>query len=313
MTGVADAVLVGLIAVLVVIFLVGIVVYGGSVVNQVSVLTQRLEFALVQVEVQFANVLANAVEIFGGLADVAGQAFAGLIPQVVGAFNSVATYFEDQLRSIIKQVQNNVFGTSGQVSNQILAGIQSIGGAFSTTITQIQNFFGSLYNQVLGLMSQAVMFVITLVNAIINQVVNGIASAIVFVVEGIEFIVAQIGQIISTGLAQIPGLINDVEAFFNLLMGGAENGIQIMINALTAFAVQIVNTFAPVPWGVVCTLRCVCSFVPLIHCPITTCCACCPGGSCGACVSGCCPCFDPGFFPANCCTNNSSCGICSCN
>jgi phage-related protein len=315
MAATTDSILVAIIAVLVIVFLIGIIVYGGDITNQISVLTQRFQTALITAETEFASVVVNASTIFGGLADVAGQAFAGLVPKIVASFTLISNYFTDQLRAIIKQVQNNLFGSSGTIANQIVSGIQSASSAFVTTFEQIQNFFTGIYNQILGLVSQAVMFVISLVNAIINQVVNGIATAIIFIIEGIEVIVADIGQIITTGLAQIPGLINDVETFFNGLVAAASASLQTVLNALTVFGNDIISTFQAVPHYTICILRCFCSWLPLITCPIGCCCSCshCPGFNCNNCDTiGCCPCTTACFFPANCC--HGSCGgICACN
>ena len=306
-----DAVLVGVIAVLLIGFLVLIVVYGGNVTNEVNILTEQFQTALLTAETQFGQVVVNATTIFSGLADVAGQAFAGLVPKIISTFTLIGNYFSDQLRAVIKQVTNNLFGSSGAIANNIVSGIQTAASAFVTTVEQIQNFFTGVYNQILGLISQAVMFVTTFVNAIINQVVNGIATGIIFVIRGIEIIVADIGQLIATGLAQIPVLLTDVETTFDGLVSVASTDILSIVNALTAFGEEIVSVFQAVPHFTTCVLRCICHFVPLITCPTSCCCSCCPDANCGNCGgTSCCPCEDSCFFPSNCCT--SGCGtVCS--
>lgn len=311
MSSSADAVLVMLIAVLLVGFLVAIVLYGGNINNQVLVLSQRFQTSLITVEVQFANLVANAVEIFGGLAQVSGEAFSGFVPKIVESFTSVANYFTDQLKAVIKQVQNNLFGTSSTVGTIVMAGMQSAGNAFGQVVSQLQNFYFTLSDTILGLATQAATFVVTFVNAIINQVVNGIASAIVFVVEGIQALVSTISHIVTTGLAEIPGLIQNVQNFFNGLAGAAQGTLSSILSAITSFGNTIVSTFQAIPHYSVCILRCICAFVPLVPCPTNCCCACCPGGNCGACGSGCCPCIETCFFPSNCCSG-SGCGVCSC-
>lgn len=303
--------LVMLIAVLIVGFLVGIVVYGGNINTQITVLSQRFQTSLLTVEVQFANLVANAVEIFGGLAKVAGEAFSGFVPKIVESFTAVANYFTDQLRAMIKQVQNNLFGTSSSTSNIAIAGLQSAGNAFNQVISQLQNFYFTISDTILGLAQQAAAMVISFVNAIINQIINGIASGIVFVVQGIELVVSTIKQLIETGLAQIPGLINSVENFFTGLAGAAQGTLNTILSAITTFGQSIIDQFQAIPHITVCILRCICHFVPLVSCPIGCCCSCCPGGNCGSCGSGCCPCNTTCFFPSNCCFG-SGCGVCSC-
>jgi phage-related protein len=308
----ADAVLIMLIAVVIVGILVAIVLYGGNINNQVLVLSQRFQTALVTVEVQFANLVANAVEIFGGLAQVAGEAFSGFVPKIVESFTAVASYFTDQLKAMIKQVQNNLFGASNSASTIVVAGMQSAGSAFGQVVSQLQNFYFTLSDTILGLAVQAATFVVTFVNAIINQIVNGVASAIVFVVQGIKTLVSTISHIVTTGLAEIPGLIQDVQNFFTGLAGAAQGSLNSILSAIVSFGDTIVSTFQAIPHYSVCVLRCICAFVPLVSCPASCCCFCCPGGNCGACGgSGCCPCNEVCFFPQGCC-NGSGCGVCSC-
>lgn len=309
-----DVVLVALIALLLIGFLVLIVAYGGNVSNQITVLTNRFQTALITTETQFGSVVANATTIFAGLADVAGQAFSGLVPKIVATFTLIGNYFSDQLRSIIKQVQNNLFGTTGSISTTLISGMQSAGSAFLTTITQIQNFFTGIYNQILGLVSEAVMFVITFVNAIINQVVNGIASGIVFIIKGIIVIAQDVENLVLTGLAEIKPLIEDVESTFDTLLGPVITDLNGITNSIYVFGAHMIDKFQAIPHYVVCVLRCICHFVPLISCPITCCCTCanCPGNNCNNCnSSGCCGCTTLCFFPANCCAGNCS-GVPTC-
>lgn len=307
-----DVVLISIIAALLIGFLILIVIYGGSINDQLTVISQKFQTALITTEVQFGNLLANAVEVFGGLAEVAGQAFAQFVPQIVAAFTAVSSYFTDQLRAIIKQIQNNLFSTSSGLTNSVLAGMQSVGSAFTTVISQIQNFYFSVVNTLLGLVAQATMFIISLVNAIINLVVNGIATAIIFIVQGVETLITIVSQLITTGLAQIPGLIQDAENLFNGLVAAASSSLTGVLNSILAFGNTIVSTFQAIPHYTICIIRCLCSYTPLVPCPINCCCECCPGGSCGNCPgSGCCPCTDTCFFPSNCC-NGQCAGICGC-
>jgi phage-related protein len=308
-----DVLLVALIALVLIAFLVLIVAYGGNVTNQITVLTNRFQTALITAETEFGNVVANATTIFAGLADVAGQAFSGLVPKIIGTFTLIGNYFSDQLRAIIKQVQNNLFGTTGSISTTIISGMQSAGSAFLTTISQIQNFFTGIYNQILGLVSEAVMFVISFVNAIINQVVNGIADGIIFVIEGIKLIVMDVDQLVTSGLAQIPGLIADVDTFFQGLVGATTQDLNLLFNSIYSFGLSIIDTFQAIPHFTVCILRCFCHYLPLVTCPITCCCTCanCPGNNCNNCnSSGCCGCTTSCFFPANCCHGNCSTTVC---
>lgn len=307
-----DVVLISIIAALIIGFLVMLIIYGGSVTDQITVLTQRFQTALITAETQFANLMANAVSVFGGLADVAGQAFANFVPQVVATFTAVSSYFTDQLKSIIKQVQNSLFGTASGFTSTILAGMQAVGSAFGTVITQIQNFFFSIQNTLLGLVVQATMFIVTIVNAIINQIVNGISVAIVYAILAVECVVQQITQLVETGLAQIPFIIDQVETFFNGLISAASNTLHTIQEAILEFGEQVSDAFLAVPHFLACILRCVCHFIPLISCPTNCCCDCCDGGNCGNCTfGGCCPCNTFCFFPSNCCFG--SCGdLCSC-
>jgi hypothetical protein len=330
MPGVNDALLVALIGLLTVGLLIFIVVYGSNITIQLENLTQNFTNSLLTVEVTFVNLTGNAIDIFAGLATVTGQAFAFLVPQIVQAFAAIGDYFADQLRAIVKQVQNNVFGTTSSLSNMILSGMSSVGSAFSTTIIQLENFFFSIQQALLSLVNDAETFVVTIVTAIINQIVNGISYVIGLVIGPIITAADEVKKIIVDGIAEAEAALTTVETFFDSSWNTLNKDLSSLYSDLVVFGETLLSTFGYIPRELVCLIRCVCHVLPGIGCPLNCCCGCgscddscaqcnsCPDNSCANCVSGSCvqnqPCEDICFFPNGCCqsTANNICAVCGC-
>jgi hypothetical protein len=282
-----DAVLVVFIGLGVIIFLVVLVLNGGSLSDQLTAVQQQLEDAFLNAETQFINVVNYAIGVFVNLAELVGEAFVGLVPQLISVFNNIGKYFYDELQSIQKSLQLNFTALASSISSIVVNGSSTVTTGGSLTFASIANFALTINGQVLALAQQATQFVITFIEILSTKIINGIETIVKAALAGIETALNDLEAFGRAAIQTASANINDIITFLTASYDSLESSLSGYASQITAFGESIVTTFNAVPHYLACIMRCFCHIIPIVSCPEYNCNSC--------------------YFPNNCCGN-----ICSC-
>lgn len=207
-----DIFLIVLVFIVLIGFLVLIIIYGANVAGQVSTLGTRLEVAIQQSFVTFEALVNSVISTLQGFSDTAIKALTNIGAKVGQGFGAVATFFSDQVLSLIENITQEVATVSASFARTVTKGFLAASGMAASVVNEVITWVGGILTSIYGLISQAYTLVSQFISSLIIIVVNGVTGAIETVLAGILSIIQDIENLAKPLIADITAAIGDLKS-----------------------------------------------------------------------------------------------------
>lgn len=216
-----DIALIILIFIFLVGFLVLIVVYGATVLGQISEISAKLQTALAQTLATFKSLIANVITSLQAFSDTAVTALNGVGVKVGQGFVSVSDFFRNTILSNLESTTALVTQTVEALARNVVKGFAATTTNGAVVINEIIMWAGGVVTSISGLINRAFTLINQLLSALVQFIVEGVVTAITIVLDQllalIELITGGIVIAVDAILQAITDLQNAILAGFTSL------------------------------------------------------------------------------------------------
>lgn len=285
----ADLILIVLIFLTLIVFLILLIVNGVNVSGQLFQIATNLFTALTAVFDTLTQLGSNLIQSFANFVESVNVMLQAILPKVVTSFQSVSTYLINQLNSMLQVISQDIGPQVEKITGMFVNAFSTVTLSLAQIITQIELWVGGVFVQILNFTNSLLMVLANVVALIIQFLIVNLAKGIAFAIQNLKCIIITTINVVETGISDASKIFDELKADIQGTFTIATQDLKLAIDALTAFGQNMVNGIQRFGWYIACILRCICSKIPLISCPLS----CCNNPPLPTCTTFC-------IFPGNC-------------